>query len=248
VRALREAGIDATAEVRAAPPAQAIVDVAREYNADLIVMASHQRHGVDRWLHGSVTEEVLVHASNPLLVVPNQTGRSTTQAMRVLVPLDGSAAGEAALDFIRDWALRRPVEVLLLRVVAVPQLGVAWNPTLLVPPLTGEQMEEEVRDAQLYLAKHAARLSEQGVHARREVIETAGSVARVILETAQREQVDSIALGTHGKHGVERLVLGSISEEVLEHALAPVLLVRSPTPRDTPPGDTSTRRLGGVIV
>src|ERR1700730_18732848 len=82
VRALRTEGIDADAQLRRAPPAQAVVDVATSEHADLIVMASHQRHGFDRWLHCSVTEEVLQHTSTPLLVVPALAVPSSRRSRR----------------------------------------------------------------------------------------------------------------------------------------------------------------------
>src|ERR1700676_5028717 len=104
VPALRREGINADAQLRRAPPAEAVVDVARSEHADLIVMASHQRHGFDRWLHGSVTEEVLQHTSTPLLVVPALAAPSTRPRPRILVPLDGSPAGEAALNLVAALA------------------------------------------------------------------------------------------------------------------------------------------------
>src|SRR5438132_3878028 len=127
VSALRREGIDAGAVLRAEPPARAIVGVARAEHADLIVMASHQRHGFNRWLHGSVTEEVLQNTSTPLLVVPSQAVPSSHRTLRVLVPLDGSPAGEAALDFLIGRSSTRPMEVLLLRIVSVGPLLVGWD-------------------------------------------------------------------------------------------------------------------------
>src|ERR1700738_4924862 len=109
VRALRTEGIDADAQLRRAPPAQAVVDVATSEHADLIVMASHQRHGFDRWLHGSVTEEVLQSTSTPLLVIPALGVPSRRRSSRVLAPLDGSPAGEAALDFVTGLSPQRPM-------------------------------------------------------------------------------------------------------------------------------------------
>jgi nucleotide-binding universal stress UspA family protein len=225
--ALRTDGIDAEAVLRAAPPAQAIVEVARERAAELIVMASHQRRGLNRWVHGSVTEAVLQNTATPLLVVPAHALPSVEETVRVLVPLDGSAAGEAALDLLKGWAARRPIEVLLLRVVPNPRVLVGWDPALVVPPIDEDVMRAEVRQAQAYLEERAQALSVAGVQARCQVIETAEPVARVILDTARSEHVEGIALGTHGKGGVARLVLGSESEDVLEQSLVPVLLVRS---------------------
>src|SRR5207244_2774785 len=117
VSALRSEGINADAVLRAEPPAQAIVGVARTEHADLIVMASHQRHGFNRWLHGSVTEEVLQNSSTPLLVVPAHAIQSSRRTTRVLVPLDGSSAGDAALDFLRARLSTLPLEVVRLRQV-----------------------------------------------------------------------------------------------------------------------------------
>jgi nucleotide-binding universal stress UspA family protein len=227
VRALRSEGIDADAQLRRAPPAEAVVDVARSEHADLIVMASHQRHGFDRWLHGSVTEEVLQHTSTPLLVVPALAVPSSRRSPRVLAPLDGSPAGEAALDFVIGLSSERPIDVLLLRIVPIGPVVVGWDPAFVVPPVSSDEIEAEVRDAQAYLVERAEFLRGQGLTARRRVIETMEPIARVIRDTAQREQVDAIALGTHGKGGMARMVLGSVSEDVLESSPVPVLLARS---------------------
>jgi nucleotide-binding universal stress UspA family protein len=225
VSALRREGIDAGAVLRAEPPARAIVGVARAEHADLIVMASHQRHGFNRWLHGSVTEEVLQNTSTPLLVVPSQAVPSSQRTQRVLVPLDGSPAGEAALDYLSGWSPVRPLELVLLRVAPIPQMIIGWDPALVVPPLDANEIEAEVRQAQAYLARRAKFLSVERLPVRCQVIQATEPVATVIRDVAQREQVDAIALGTHGKGGMARLVLGSVSEDVLEHSPVPVLLV-----------------------
>src|SRR2546421_10593396 len=141
VSALRREGIDAGAVLRAEPPARAIVGVARAEHADLIVMASHQRHGFNRWLHGSVTEEVLQNTSTPLLVVPSQAVPSSQRTQRVLVPLDGSPAGEAALDYLSGWSPVRPLELVLLCVPPIPQMIIGLDPALLGPPLDVNEVE-----------------------------------------------------------------------------------------------------------
>src|SRR5438552_9397867 len=117
------------------PPARAIVGVARAEHADLIVMASHQRHGFNRWLHGSVTEDVLQNTSTPLLVVPAKSVQSSGRTLRVLVPLDGSPAGEAALDFLSGRSSTRPMELVLPRIVAVGPVFVGWDSAVIVPPM-----------------------------------------------------------------------------------------------------------------
>jgi nucleotide-binding universal stress UspA family protein len=229
VSALRSEGINADAMLRDEPPAQAIVGVARAEHADLIVMASHQRHGFNRWLHGSVAEDVLQNTSTPVLVVPAQAVQSRGRTLRVLVPLDGSPAGEAALDFLSGRSSTRPMEVLLLRMVAVGPMFVGWDAAVVVPPMDENDLEAEARSARTYLAQHAQGLLAEGLRVQRQVIETTEPIARGILDTALREEVNIIALGTHGKGGVARVVLGSVSEDVLEHSPVPVLLVHSQT-------------------
>jgi nucleotide-binding universal stress UspA family protein len=155
VSALCNEGINANAVLRAEPPAQAIVGVAKAVHADLIVMASHQRHGFNRWLHGSVTEEVLQNTSIPLLVVPSGSVPSSRGAQRVLLPLDGSPACEAALDFLSGWLSKRPVEMLLLRIVAVGPVFVGWDSAVVVPPLDANEIQVEVQQAQAYLEQRA---------------------------------------------------------------------------------------------
>ena len=102
--------------------------------------------------------------------------------------------------------------MLLLRIVQIGPAVVGWDPAFVVPPVSSDEIEAEVRDAQAYLVERAEFLRGQGLTARRRVIETMEPIARVIRDTAQREQVDAIALGTHGKGGMARMVLGSVSE------------------------------------
>jgi nucleotide-binding universal stress UspA family protein len=225
VRQMRADGFEAEAIVRAALPAQAIVDVAWEQNADLVVMASHQRHGVNRWLNGSITEEVLARTSVPLLVVPARCEPPRTPAVRVLVPLDGTAVGATAVEFMRGWGTSRSRELVLLRVVSLGPIVVGMAPAVTAESLSPEDIAAEVSAADAYLAGLVATIGDGGLSARHLVVETTDRVAQVILETARRERVDTIVLGTHGKSGMSRLVLGSVSEEVLERSPVPVLLV-----------------------
>jgi nucleotide-binding universal stress UspA family protein len=226
VRELAEKGINADAVVRASEPAQAIVDVARERDADLIVMGSHQRHGLDRWLNGSVTEKVLSLSSTPLLVVPSHNTTSRTRSQRILIPLDGTRVGEAPLDFLRERATVRPIEVLLVRIVSDAPIVVGMAPGFTSAPLTAEDLDAEVTEARRYLAGMAESIRDSRVSAHYQVIEATAPVSRVILKAARDAGADLIALGSHAKSGMSRFVLGSVSEETLERSPIPVLLMR----------------------
>lgn len=224
-RDLNRVGITADAVIRDESPAQAILDVVSERAADLIVMASHQRHGLDRWLHGSITEDVLSRTLTPVLVIPGQSAPVNRPTRRILVPLDGSPTGEAALDFLRSRSTTGPIELLLVRVVSYSPVVVGLGATFSVQTLTPAEQEAEVRDARDYLTRLAESIADSSISVRHQVIEATDPAAHVILETARHEQADLIALGTHAKAGMSRLVLGSVSEELLERSPIPVLLV-----------------------
>jgi nucleotide-binding universal stress UspA family protein len=223
---LRDEGVDAEAFSITAPPAQAIVDIARERDAELIVMATHQRRGLDRWLHGSVTEEVLSRTPTPLLVVPAHAELAMDGKLRVLMPLDGSRVGEAALSFLRRHSTSRPLELRLVRFVSVTPFYVGVETSFAGYQLTPAEIDAEVASATDYLSEQARTIIDPRIDARHEVLQTSDSIARSILDVAQAGRADMIAIGTHAKAGVARLILGSISEEVLERSLVPVLLVR----------------------
>jgi nucleotide-binding universal stress UspA family protein len=226
VRELAVKGINADAVVRASEPAQAIVDVAADRDADLIVMASHQRHGLDRWLNGSVTEQVLSLSRTPLLVVPAHTTNIRAPIHRILIPLDGTPVGEAPLDFLRERATTRPIDVLLVRVLSNAPVVVGIAPAFTSTPLTPAEMDAEVSEATRDLAGLAESITDDRVSARYQVIEATEAVPRVILQAARDAGAELIAVGSHAKSGMSRFVLGSVSEEILERSSIPVLLVR----------------------
>lgn len=135
---------------------------------------------------------------------------------KILVPLDGSPLAEEILQHVRDLARLTDAEICLLRVVlAHPFPGT--DPT--------ERQVEVVREAEDYLKGVEQRLKAEGfnvsVHVRY------GHEAIEILEHAKLKEIDLVAMSTHGRTGVERWALGSVSERVLRHSPKPVLLVRA---------------------
>jgi nucleotide-binding universal stress UspA family protein len=134
---------------------------------------------------------------------------------KILVPLDGSALAEDVLPQVKGLARLTGAEICLLRIVLVHTLpGV--DPT--------ERQVEAVGEAEGYLEEVRARLEKEGfrvcVHVRY------GHDAVEILEHAKHEDVDLVAMSTHGRTGLDRWTLGSVSERVVRHSAKPVLLVR----------------------
>lgn len=227
VRDLGAAGVNADFVLRSTTPAQAIIDVANERDADLIVMASHQRRGISRWLNGSVTEDVLAGSNKPVLVIPHEgPTMPASSTMRVLLPLDGSAVGSSVLQFLTARPTVHPVELLLVQVISARPVLAGLEATT-GAPISVPDYEEDALEAEEYLSGVHGTIANGSV--RHHVVETNDRVADAILKTARTERADVIALGTHAKAGLSRLVLGSVSEEVLERSPIPVLLLHPKT-------------------
>jgi nucleotide-binding universal stress UspA family protein len=140
----------------------------------------------------------------------------------VLVAVDGSADSEAVLTFLLRIAGPLDMRVTLLRVLepVVPDV-IEGSRHVVV-----EDAEARRTDAEEYLAALAADLRSRGVETRCRV--GRGKPAEEILAAARAEGVDFIAMATHGRSGVRRLLFGSVAETVLRHADVPVFLIRQP--------------------
>jgi len=198
---------------------------AREIDAKLIIMTTHGRTGVSRAWLGSVADSLVRHSTFPLLVIrPLDDGQSfpTARFQHFLVPLDGSATGEKILEPTVALAKAMGARVTLLHVVS-PYITVGAR----VSPLPSGHLEERLAKAEAYLAGVAERLSGEGVEATPK-IESHFAPARAILKTAEEEDVDLIAIATHGYTGVKRALLGSVTDKVLRAAKWPLLLERPP--------------------
>lgn len=197
---------------------------AREIGADLIIMTSHGRTGVSRAWLGSVADSLVRHSSFPLLVIrPLDDGTFPTPAFfHFLVPLDGSPVGEKILEPVATLGKALGARFTLLHVVS-PHVTMGAR----VSPLPSGHLEEKITRARSYLERVVDRLAGEGVEARGR-IESHFAPARAILNTAEEEKVDLIALATHGYTGVKRTLLGSVADKVLRGARWPLLLKRPP--------------------
>jgi nucleotide-binding universal stress UspA family protein len=225
---LKEVGLSARSAVRRGPAAETILDYSGQVNVDQIVMATHGYSGIKRWMHGSVAERVLQSARTPLLLVrvTEQDLASNWQlpapCRRILVPLDGSAVAERILPMAVTVAQALNGELVLFQVPIAHVTG--WMTGEWYLPIQGV-LETAEADAEAYLSTTAGRLEEQGVE-----VTTAtaiGSVANCIVEYAAVNNIDLIAMCTHGWTGLARWALGSVADRVLRAGGKPILLVRA---------------------
>lgn len=185
---------------------------------DLIVMGAHGRRGLSEYVLGSITDYVVNRSEIPVLTV-----RSADDATRpfpytdVLVPTDGSVHAAAAVELGASVAARHDATLHLLSVVdELPEVLEAED----------AEIPEEVReDLQATLDEDAATAERAGVTDVTTAI-TTGSVPREVLSYADAEGIDLITMGTHGRTGIDRHLLGSFTERVIRTSPVPVLTTR----------------------
>ena len=212
-----------------------IVEEAGLRQADLIVMSTHGRTGPGHLLLGSVAESVVAHSPIPVLLDRAwhwlQRELLLEDQPRLLVPLDGSPFGEAALGMAAGLADDLGAELVLLRVEPGPP-GVlrADDGTVLAYV---DQLEETERLEGLdYLeqVKHHVQASAPAVDVR--LLVRFGPPAARIAEAAAATRAALVVMATHGRTGLRRAVLGSVAGRVLHEGTTPLVLVRPPRAAD----------------
>jgi nucleotide-binding universal stress UspA family protein len=192
-----------------------------ERGADLIVMSTHGRSGIGRWIYGSVADEVMRDARVPVLLVPAYARVSwpRDRAPRILVPLDGSELAHGAIEVADALAGAIGGELILVSAVE-PHPPSYGDPStfLLVDPT------EELNNARERLERAG-----EGLRARGRKVDVAvliGFAVSAIADCARERQVDVIAMSTHGSGGLTRLITGSVATGIVQRADVPVLVVR----------------------
>jgi nucleotide-binding universal stress UspA family protein len=205
-------------------------------NADLVVMTTHGRGALARFWLGSVADDLLRKLSVPTLLIKPGDGPADfgTEVVfqHTLIALDGSPWAEEAIEPAVALGNMMNADYMLLRVVRPP---VPWTVDYAHAPVTPQvaQMLErlrvfhqaEVKEAGDYLDKIARSLAARSLRAQTRVV-SAEQTASAILEAAQSGATNLIAVATHGRRGVRRMVLGSVADKVVRGAGVPVLVYR----------------------
>jgi nucleotide-binding universal stress UspA family protein len=210
-RRLSDEGVRARPVSDLGRPADFILRCVDQERATLVALATHGRTGLSRALAGSVAEEVLRRCPVPVFAVrppeqPREARPETRPIRTILVPLDGSERSARALGPAIDVARIFGARLVLLHV-----LDPKREPGVPSPRQGLERAEEEARRAGL----------------RTLVLTEQGDPVKAILETCRFHGSDLIAMATHGRTGLKRLLTGSVTESVLRHAHVPLLVVRT---------------------
>lgn len=222
-------GLQVTARGEKGEAADVIIETAAADKNTLIVMATHGRSGLNRFLLGSIAEKVLRATANPLLLVKAVEPIATdgeAPLTSIVVPLDGSDLAEGVLPMVEELAKKLDLEVVLMRAFAIPYGAYStgdgfYDPVNLEAFLA--RLREETHD---YLEKKTAHLKRIGV-AKVSYVAKEGLSADEIIKFARETPANLVAMSTHGRSGVKRWVLGSVTETVVRHSGDPVLVLRA---------------------
>ena len=213
--------------VETGDPADVIVERNRAESGCLIAMATHGMSGLRRWLVGSVASKVAQRAVNPLLLIRPVEGVDPAAPIKlttVIVPLDGSGLAEKVLPQVVALAKVLKLEVQLIRMYKVsPNAYVMADGGIAQGP--GLFREEMQKEAELYLEGKVDQLRAEGLDVSANAIE--GDAAGEIIDIALRTEQNLIAMCSHGRSGIGRWLLGSVTERVVQHSKDPVLVIRA---------------------
>ncbi|HYL99995.1 MAG TPA: universal stress protein [Blastocatellia bacterium] len=216
-------GIDHTVEVLKGYPRTAIVDYAAEQGADLIVVGSHGRSDLARFFLGSVAKSVVGHAHCSVEIV-RPSDRPEAAGGKILLATDGSEFSVAAASFIAGRPWPQHSEVLALSVVE--PVTPAIDPWYSAGEAVERIREENTRHAEEAVQTAANIIAAGGLKVEKRVI--TGHPRYSIVDEAREWGADLVAAGSHGRRGVTRLLLGSVSEAVAMHAHCSVDVIRIP--------------------
>lgn len=215
----RERGIGVVTEVLQGAPYRTIIDYATDRDIDLIAMPTHGRRGLERLLLGSTTERVVRQSDVPVLTLrPSDDRRIRYPYRDVLVATDGSSCAMHALSIGIDLSRSEGATLHLLTAIEYLTLGVDVRTDI-------HRAELEARAHQI-LSECGARAKGASVESVSKTVEWGPSIHKAILTYINDNDVDLVVVGTHGRTGFDRYVLGSVTEYLIRTAPIPVLTVR----------------------
>ena len=216
--------------VRIGAPAEEISQAARELGADLITIATRGYTGLKHAFLGSTTARVVRSAHSPVLVVREKEhqsagqrarrGRTALQLKKILVPLDFSECSRVGLDYAVGFAREFRARLVLFHSVIVHSYALSDEYTVLEVPnviaLEKEYAEEQMEKLHRELSRKSVEV---------ETSTAVGSPVERIREYVSANDVDLIITSTHGRSGLQRVLIGSTAEQIVRYATCPVLVV-----------------------
>lgn len=206
-------GIVVLTDVEQGEAYERIVDVAESENCDLIVMGRKGHHRLERALLGCVTARVIGHTERDVLVVPKD---ASIDFGRILLATEGSGCSNMATERAIDYAKSYGAELEAVAVVDVTDEFHTAAPAA---------VEKFIQNFKVLLEDLKAKAESVGVKVKTFIRE--GEAFEVIRDLAEDEKSDLIVLGSHGRKGLSKVLMGSVTEKVIGLTSCPILVVRS---------------------
>ena len=203
--------------VRVGAPVDVIFEAAGDRPDTLIAMSTHGRTGLERWLLGSVADKVMHASESPVLLM--RGGRDSASLApaaieQITLPLDGSTTSEAAFETAVGMARTLELPLLLVRCISFSGM---------MPPMVVHAEEQDIEEYLLVKREEATNLGVEVVRVRM----LWGAPAAELIDLAQRNPGSLTVMSTHGRSGISRWALGSVTDRVVRHSHQPVLVVRA---------------------
>jgi nucleotide-binding universal stress UspA family protein len=232
-------GLDAHTHIEFGQPNETVIAACNDLHADLILIAPHRRNLLSRMLPLGITEHLLVHSPVPLLICPDRgqadqgkdhppnslellSGRDAL----VICPLDGSDVAERALPYAIPLAREFERTVLLVRVVP-PLHGFASSPRAYDLLREAQRDEEHAAVHYLHAIRHRLLHEQQGRGVSVETMLLSGDPAAEILGLSKAHETSVVVMSTHGRTGLSRMIIGSVTAEVVHRSNVPVFVMPS---------------------
>jgi nucleotide-binding universal stress UspA family protein len=231
-RLREQSGLQISSVILEGPTEAALARYVHDIGADLVAMTTHGRGGVrGAWL-GSVADRLVRRLDVPILVTRAREGAGTLSASpkirEILVPLDGSGLAEAALAPAAAMAELFEAELVLAQIVPSLTAG-SLLPVNFAAGYDRDAAALQRKQAQDYLEGLGEDLRKRGTRVRT-TVSVAPNVGEALIGLAHPQRIDLVAIATHGRSRVQRLMLGSVADKLIRGAEPPVLVVR-PTKR-----------------
>jgi len=233
-------------------PAPEILQQVYRSRADLVIMRTHGRSGVQRVVEGSVSEQVLADCPVPIMLL-KAGGHRVSHIRKLLVPIDGSPGGAAAVGTAAKFARTTGAAIDLLQVVVpLAPFAAAYDGYMEYDPGVDDAA---LASARTYAQHMSSRLQAAGLTVSGEArtvgdepmntAEAHRAIAATIVQAADQHSADLIVMSTHGLVGLKRALLGSVADAVVRTAACPVLLIRRQVAE---PESAPTLESAGAIV
>ncbi len=192
-------------------PFEKIVEIAEEENYEIVMLGRHGLSSIERALMGSVTARVIGHFKGKTLIVPKDKSISWKN---ILVPSDGSKYGEAAVDEAISYAKSYGGSLIIVSAVYTNDEFLANAPDV---------VEKMVKKAMADIENVKSRIQQEGVDVETCVRE--GEPYKIIIDLAEELNADTIIMGSHGRTGLKRIFMGSVTSRVIGYAPCPVMVI-----------------------